>query len=244
FDECAEAECETQVGAALALDPQSLDGLQTLASLRLSQSRRPDACIAIQQVAGRVKHLKQLVRSRSVMDDIAGSAEPEEFDDAPDTDFCIATVKLLIECAGEGEAEGGSSLASEALDLAAQLLQEDDENVELWYLMGVAALSMPAPDVDCAQHSLEQARDMILRVREEERQRREEEVDVDADVDAEEDPDSIYAEQYALIEEHLAIIYSDAGAGAKAGVKAGAGAVDEEWSSGEEEEESEMVVEK
>jgi len=42
------------------------------------------------------------------------------------------------------------------------LIQEDDENIELWYLVGVAALSiLPIPDYEQAIFHLEQAKKMI-----------------------------------------------------------------------------------
>lgn len=55
YDEEAESTCEKEVAAALALCPDSLDGLQTLASLRLSQVRKGDAAKIISSVFDRVR---------------------------------------------------------------------------------------------------------------------------------------------------------------------------------------------
>jgi len=42
------------------------------------------------------------------------------------------------------------------------LIDEDDENIELWYLVGVASLSMhPSPDYESARYHLEHAKEMI-----------------------------------------------------------------------------------
>jgi len=56
YDEDAENTCEKEVAAALALCPDSLDGLQTLASLRLSQVRKADAAKIISSVFDRVRY--------------------------------------------------------------------------------------------------------------------------------------------------------------------------------------------
>ena len=54
YDEDAETTCEKEVASALALCPDSLDGLQTLASLRLSQVRKGEAAKIISSVFDRV----------------------------------------------------------------------------------------------------------------------------------------------------------------------------------------------
>ena len=42
------------------------------------------------------------------------------------------------------------------------MIDEDDENIELWYLVGVASLSMqPSPDYESARYHLEHAKEMI-----------------------------------------------------------------------------------
>jgi len=46
--------------------------------------------------------------------------------------------------------------------LATELIDEDDENIELWYLVGVASLSIhPCPDYESARYYLEHAKEMI-----------------------------------------------------------------------------------
>lgn len=120
YEECAEINCEQEVQNALSVDPDSLDGLQTLASLRLSQNRIHEACQTIDVVNVRVVQIRDVVRSRTVIDEISGVAEPIEFQgfiylswligeavlffdfsDNPEFEFCIATAKILIECAAE-----------------------------------------------------------------------------------------------------------------------------------------------
>lgn len=124
YEEDAEATCESEVTAALTVCPDSLDGLQTRASLRLSQKRKADASQLISQVFDRVMHIRRVVSARTVVEEMSGAAEPQEFQgklvytlyygglvvtycmlssalaDLPELEFTIATVKLLIECAG------------------------------------------------------------------------------------------------------------------------------------------------
>ena len=49
-----------------------------------------------------------------------------------------------------------------AVDLGQELLESgDDEIIELWYIIGVAALSCQPPDIATAYYHLEHAREMI-----------------------------------------------------------------------------------
>ena len=47
--------------------------------------------------------------------------------DLPESEFCVTTAKLLIECAVVEPSHG-----EDAMQLIEDLLMEDDENVELW----------------------------------------------------------------------------------------------------------------
>jgi hypothetical protein len=64
---------------ALKIDPNNLDGLQTLATLRLSQNRRVEACQTIDEVNTRIIQIRDVVRARTVVDEISGVEEPQEF---------------------------------------------------------------------------------------------------------------------------------------------------------------------
>jgi tetratricopeptide (TPR) repeat protein len=54
FEDNAEGFCEEAVNKALSLDATSLDGLQTLASLRISQNRKKEACELVKGVCLRI----------------------------------------------------------------------------------------------------------------------------------------------------------------------------------------------
>lgn len=47
------------------------------------------------------------------------------------------------------------------MQFATELLNDDDENVELWYIAGVAAMSTTQPDFPAALQFLEHAKAMI-----------------------------------------------------------------------------------
>lgn len=55
YDDDAEGTCEREVAAAMAVFPDGLDGLQTLASLRLSQNRKREAGDLMNTVYSRVR---------------------------------------------------------------------------------------------------------------------------------------------------------------------------------------------
>jgi len=107
-------------------------------------------------------------------------------------------------------------LAESAMDLIASLLAQDDENIELWYIMGVAALGAAPPDMDAARLHLEKAKELVETIRE--------------NTSAEEFP---FGEQLRLVNEHLAMIDRAGGGGGSVEEE------DEEWSDVDEEAEEE-----
>eukprot|EP01041_Mallomonas_annulata_P010485 gene10485-21867_t len=70
FEDEAESKCETAVLHSLSIDSTSMDGLQALASLRLSQNRRPEACGILRVLARELKVIIEKVNSRTIMQDI------------------------------------------------------------------------------------------------------------------------------------------------------------------------------
>lgn len=115
----AEQECEEAMRIAMEEGPDDTDGgvdsmqvLQTLASVRLSQSR-PDEARGCMQ---RVMQAYTLLRSGEI-----GHGMPEY-------DFQIGTCKILMELGEFAEAEA----------LLVDTAKQYDEVADLWYLMGVA----------------------------------------------------------------------------------------------------------
>lgn len=157
FEEGAEQLCSDAVSKALEIETDCLDALQCLASLRLSQGRAPDACGIIQSVYGRIMALRETVNSRPLIDELSQHIfSATENDEAPELEFCIQTAKILTECASSSP-----ELADCAITLCSDLLEEDDENIEVWYIAGVAALSCKPVDSEGAMFHLSHARDMI-----------------------------------------------------------------------------------
>ena len=108
WEPAAEETCETLVTEALLTAPLSPEPLQTLASIRISQQRIPEAKSALE-------------RSMQLWCDL-----PPEDVSVPDFPTRISLARLLMEV----------SMADEALEVLERLVQEDDGSVEAWYLGG------------------------------------------------------------------------------------------------------------
>ena len=122
WDPTAESTCERLISEALLIAPQShsAEPLQTLASIRISQSRIPEA-------------RKALRDSLAVWGGGGGGGlEPSDDDDeddamrVPDFPTRVSLARLLMEVGME----------EEALGVVERLVREDDGSVEAWYLGG------------------------------------------------------------------------------------------------------------
>ncbi|KAL9066268.1 MAG: hypothetical protein Q9157_007202 [Trypethelium eluteriae] len=108
WEDDAEARCEALVTEALLVSPDNPEVLQTLASVRISQTRVEDARSALQ-------------RGLSLWKDL-----PPEDTTVPDFPTRISLCRLLIE----------AGLQDDAMDVLERLVLEDDQSVEAWYLGG------------------------------------------------------------------------------------------------------------
>jgi hypothetical protein len=116
YDDGAEANCEAAILSAFAVDDANLDAMQALVSLRLSQQRAKEASQIMEQVYERISSVRSKLNARTVIEEISGAPDPVDpqglcvgstdfavntfFDtEIPETEFCISTAKLLIECA-------------------------------------------------------------------------------------------------------------------------------------------------
>ena len=122
WDPTAETQCESLISEALLVAPHSAEPLQTLASIRISQARIPEAKTA----------LRESMAIWAVNDDDEDSVEPEPEDDddgqhsVPDFATRVSLARLLMEV----------EMEEEALGVVERLVQEDDGSVESWYLGG------------------------------------------------------------------------------------------------------------
>ncbi|OAA53773.1 tpr domain containing protein [Niveomyces insectorum RCEF 264] len=110
FEAECEAQCEALTTEATLIAPGAPDVWQTLASVRVSQSRLPDARAALQ-------------RSLALWTDL-----PPDHPAVPAFGVRVGLVRLLLTV----------EWFDRAADVAMHLLAEDDQAVEVWYLAGYA----------------------------------------------------------------------------------------------------------
>lgn len=110
WEEDAEARCETLITEATMLAPELPDAWQTVANVRVSQSRREDAVAALE-------------RGLALWTDL----EPED-PRVPPFPSRVALTRLLMEC----------EMENRAVEICERLVLEDDSSVEAWYLGGFA----------------------------------------------------------------------------------------------------------
>lgn len=108
WEEDAEQKCEALVTEATMVAPEVAEPWQTLANVRLSQSRLEDAKAALK-------------RSLDLWKDL-----PPEDEKVPDFPTRVSLARLLME----------AEMEEEAIEVLERLVSEDDTSVEVWYLGG------------------------------------------------------------------------------------------------------------
>lgn len=124
----AESECMKLIEQALTVDPNSVEALQVMASIKISQQFPDEA-------------LEFLKKSYEQWKDF-------EFEQMPSFEFRSTAAKLFLELEN-------SEIAA---DILCDLLNEDDEISELWYLH---AFSLSELDPEGAIESLTKARELL-----------------------------------------------------------------------------------
>jgi tetratricopeptide (TPR) repeat protein len=159
LEDNAEQECEAYISLALQLldgDGQpSVDSLQTAASLRLSQNRGIEAADYALRVYERIRvgceGICRVLGLNAYREDVVGGTgtsvreltDIEEAQALPEFEFRVQTSKLLLECHSAlkkltGHTERSNECASAAVNVLGSLLAENDEVVEVCYLLGEA----------------------------------------------------------------------------------------------------------
>ena len=238
FEEDAEMLCEECIISAMKYDPMSLDAHQSMASLRLSQRKSSEAHQIIGEVYNRTMELRKKHQERGIIQELMKSPNNinvnsadndgdsgDEFE-LPSAQFSVQTAKLLIECSNSES----DDYSSRAISLLTDLLNDDDENVEIWYIIGIAALELRPPDYDLSRYNLERAQEMMNVVQQQ--------------MGVENFP---FTEEMLLVQEHLKFIDENTGPNDEIlpgtdgkSVGGDVGDEDEEWST-EDEVEVEMV---
>ncbi|QSZ29099.1 hypothetical protein DSL72_003609 [Monilinia vaccinii-corymbosi] len=108
WEEDAEQKCEALVTEATMVAPNYPEPWQTLANVRISQTRMEDAQAALK-------------RSLEIWKDL-----PPENDVVPDFPTRVSLARLLME----------ADMDTEAIEVLERLVGEDDTSVEVWYLGG------------------------------------------------------------------------------------------------------------
>jgi tetratricopeptide (TPR) repeat protein len=134
----AESKCESLITEALLVAPHSPEPLQTLASIRISQTRIPEA-------------KKALADSIALWKDL-----PPEDTGVPDFPTRISLARLLMEV----------EMEEEALEVVERLVTEDDQSVEAWYLGGwclylLGEKRTNTQDADAVMHDGKQGEDNL-----------------------------------------------------------------------------------
>lgn len=161
-EEDAEQQCENALKSALDVDKGNLDAKQTLASMRISQCNTAEAASIITSVYEEVYGPVRDAQNKPIMDMVTeeASAEKEgttnDGKDLPDPAFLLQTCKIMIECAPED-----ASLATRALDLLELLINQNDEDPELWYVTGMGALGCDPRDSDQAKEAFHKSRALV-----------------------------------------------------------------------------------
>ena len=178
FEENAEQECESLAKQALALvdvdGEPVVDALQTMASLRLSQSR------GVEAVAYALRTFLKMKAGCQALASLVGLREPEEgtpqavellelesVQQLPGFEFRCQSAKLLLECASAlrdstaDENDREQECVEAALDVLGSLLAENDEVVEIWHLTGDALSVTNDPSVESVTHYWQRALEML-----------------------------------------------------------------------------------
>jgi hypothetical protein len=121
FNEDAELQCENALADALRFSPENVEGLQTMASLRISQQRPEEGKEAI-------------LRSYAQWRDLDPAEDEDEY---PSYDFRIGSVRIMLEVGA----------FDDAIDVIVNLLAEDEAMVQSWILLVHAMLSTSRKEV-------------------------------------------------------------------------------------------------
>lgn len=125
WEDDAEARCEALITEATMLAPELPDAWQTVANVRVSQSRRDDAVAALE-------------RSLAIWSDL----EPED-PKVPAFPSRVALTRLLMEC----------DMEKRALEVCERLVEDDDTSVEAWYLGGLAQYTVGDKEKKAAEET-------------------------------------------------------------------------------------------
>ncbi len=184
---------ESEIGDGSNAPPPP-DALQTIANFRLSQCRVPDAAVCILKAYERMKvgceAMSALVglayADGGAKDDGESEAKSRELVDVdaasslPEYSFRCQTAKIMLECASlleNSDTETKNQCAESAIQVLGSLLAENDEVIEVWYLLGCAFMACTPSHNESAHYYWEHTLSMLTKVKEDLKKSLEEEYD-------------------------------------------------------------------
>ncbi len=126
FDPAAESNCEELLKAALQIDPENMEALQSLASVRMSQQRPEEAKEILERAWSTWQGLEAGRLRRSISSCLLSDLTLVDDPRLPPIASRLNLTKLFLEL----------SLFTPALMMLQGIIASDDEEVEAWYLEG------------------------------------------------------------------------------------------------------------
>ena len=143
FEDSAERHCQEAFDKAMQYNlADTYEPFLGLASLRLSQEMAGEAS----QLA--ISAYERLSKATADSSSVESGQR-------------LAAAKVLLECAPTA-----SPCADAALDLLSNLMREDDENAEIWFLMGVGFFQQSPPDTALSRDYLLRGAELLEKARE------------------------------------------------------------------------------
>lgn len=219
YEDNAEHECETYIQQALnltdAADGEPLvDALQTAANLRLSQSRGMEAVDYILRAFEKIRVGCEALASLVGLHDTQNPEQATELlemvavRNLPGFEFRCQMAKILLECAAvlkgdeSNNEEKENRCVNSSINVLGSLLAENDEVIEIWFLLGDAFAAMNPPNVETASHYWERTKEMLTTVQDslelEEPANESEENDIQQQLDEIVSPPPLLAASYSL----------------------------------------------
>lgn len=191
YEPNAESACEEALQLALQLDDHksSPDALQAMANLRLSQKRNEEALELVLNAYNRVRvgceAMADLVglsnKETEQMNDVGVEAKElqgdalEAANSLPGFEFRCQMAKLLLECASlvktvdsltdDKKKEQKNTCIEASIQVLGSLLAENDEVIEIWFLLGCAFTSADPKNSESARYYFENSLQMLQNVK-------------------------------------------------------------------------------
>jgi tetratricopeptide (TPR) repeat protein len=219
YEDDAESRCQAALDEAMRMDVgDSPEVTQALANLRLSQQKGVEAAELMLETVRRLKACQQ--------EDAEEGGEEEEEEEGkeggrglplPNVMFRVQTAKLLLECQAY---KNGKKCAKRAIKVLEACKCEDDENMEVWYLLGVAYFTQSKPDLAMAKAHLLYAQGVMRKLQQQQQQQE--------GKGGEEEEGFEYEDHLRLVKEQLAMVVDAEANGIKACEEEAVAAMEEE----------------